>query len=364
MKKSILSSILLSSVLVLAACGNEGEAETDSTANNTPATTESTVATEDRTLIIYSNAVSDGRGDYFKDAATEAGFDIEFVDLGGTDLLNRIVAEKSAPIADMVFGLNDMNFEILRQEEILEPYKPNWIDEIANDVAIVEDNLYSPITMARVFQIYNADIIDSADAPKNWEDLHQNEAFKGKYRVQNQLGGATDTAAMYTQLVEFQDKNGEMGVSQKGWENLEAYFDNGYKTPEGEDWVQNFVDGKVPIAYTWMANVLTIEEQYGINVGIINPEYGIVQTTEQVGIVADGEDNTLEQAFMDWFGSEEVMRGFAELHNQMPAHEAARESAPAGLMEVMEQTTPQEIDFEWILQYIDEWVEYAELNLL
>lgn len=353
MKNLFKTGLLLSSTVLLAACGDKESAADTGSGDDS-----------DRTLIVYSNAVSDGRGDYIQEAATEAGFDIEFVDLGGTELLNRIVAEKDAPIADIVFGLNDMNFEILRSEDILEAYTPEWIDEIADDVQVTEDNLYNPITLARVFPIYNADIIDAADAPTSYEDLHQKSEYHQKYRVQGSLNGATDTAAMYTQLVEFRDENGEMGVSEEGWDNLAAYFDNGYQTPEGEDWVQNLVNGDVPIAYTWMANVLNIEDEYGINIGIIDPEYGIVQTVEQVGIVDDGEDNTLEQEFVDWFGSYEVMHGFAEQHNQMPAHEEARQGATDRLLEVMDQTTPQDIDFNWILENLDQWIEYAELNLL
>ena len=259
MGKLFKTGLLLSSAVLLAACGSDDGGQ------------ESGGDDSDRTLIVYSNAVSDGRGDYLQEAATEAGFDIQFVDLGGTELLNRIIAEKDAPVADVVFGLNDMNFEILRAEEILEAYEPVWIDEIADDVQITEDNLYNPVTLARVFPIYNADEIDAADAPTSYEDLHQNSEYHQQYRVQGSLNGATDTAAMYTQLVEFRDEEGEMGVSEEGWNNLEAYFNNGYQTPEGEDWVQNLVNGDVPIAYTWMANVLNIEDEYGINIGIVDP---------------------------------------------------------------------------------------------
>lgn len=356
MKKIMKHGILMMSGLLLAACGNNDAGTGEGTEEET--------TRDDDTIILYSNAVSDGRGDYFKEKAEEAGFNIEIVDLGGADLLNRILAEKDAPVADIIFGLNDMNFQTLRDEEILEPYAPVWLDEIADDVEITEDNLYSPVTLARVFPIYNADLLSADEAPTNYEDLYQNEEFHNRYRVQNEISGATDTAAMYTQLIKYRDDNGDMGVSQEGWDNLTAFFDNGYKTPEGEDWVQNLVSGDVPVAYTWMANVLFIEDEYDISVGVVNPDDGVVQTVEQVGIVADGEDNELEQEFIDWFGSEEIMRGFAEEHNQMPANEAARDGATDRLLEIMDQTEPQEIDFEWVQEHLDEWVEYVELNLM
>lgn len=319
---------------------------------------------KEETIIVYSNAVSDGRGDYFLEAAKEAGFNIEFVELGGTDLMNRLVAEKNAPVADFVFGLNQMNFNSLAQEDLLEPYAPSWLEEIDESVEVQTENLYSPVTMARVFPIYNAEAIEESAIPSDWSDFYTDEQYKGLYRVQNSLGGATDTAAMYIHLINHRDDSGELGISEKGWESITSWFENGYSTPEGEDWVQNFVDGKIPYAYTWMANVNTIEEEYGIDVGIINPESGVIQTVEQVAIVNDGEENTVEQEFMEWFGSAEIMAGFAEQHNQVPVNMTAQKSTPAPLMEVMESTTPAEIDFDFVGEWVDEWVEYVELNIL
>src|SRR5699024_4893743 len=124
------------------------------------------------------------------------------------------------------------------------------------------------------------------------------------------------------------------------------------------------VDGKVPYSFTFMSNVGTIEEEYGVNVGIINPESGVIQTVEQIGVVADGEDNSQEHALIDWFGSEEVMEGFAAEHNQMPANKNAQDAAPESLTKVMDATTPADIDFQWVNEWVNEWVEFAELNIL
>ena len=48
-------------------------------------------------LVIYSNSVSDGRGDWLKQKASEAGFALNIVDLGGGDVMNRLSAEKNNP---------------------------------------------------------------------------------------------------------------------------------------------------------------------------------------------------------------------------------------------------------------------------
>lgn len=365
--KKVFGFGLLALSLTLVGCGssNEQEAKNEtSTEEKEEKTAEDLKEVGDDKIIVYSNAVSDGRGDYFKEKAKEAGFDIEVVDLGGTDLFNRLVAEKNAPIADIIFGLNEMNFNKLANEDLLEVYKPNWLDKVADGIKINEEGLYSPMDIARVFPIYNKEFVKEEDLPKDWSDFYNDEKYKSLYRVQNGLKGATDTAAMYIHLINYRDDSQELGVSDQSWDAMSKWIENGYQTPEGEDWIQNFVDGKVPYAYTYMAKPAEIEKEYGVEIGIINPESGAIQTVEQIGIVKDGEDNKKEQEFVDWMGSTDVMKGYAEKHSQMPVNKEAQDSAPEGLKRVMKETKPADIDFDFVGEYLDEWVEYVELNIL
>ena len=78
MKKIWLLVIALIVSTVLAACGG-GNTKQDST--------EGTAEEKDKSLVVYSNSVSDGRGDWLKEKAAEAGFDIEIVEAGGGEII-------------------------------------------------------------------------------------------------------------------------------------------------------------------------------------------------------------------------------------------------------------------------------------
>ena len=88
MKKIIVS--ILVTLLVLTGCGSTAEKK-DS-------------------LVIYSNSASDGRGEWLTEKAKEAGFTVEIVPIPAGDLTNRLIAEKNNAIADMVYGLNTIEF--------------------------------------------------------------------------------------------------------------------------------------------------------------------------------------------------------------------------------------------------------------
>lgn len=113
--------------LVLAACGGNGAEEGTASA---PAGNAAQEEVKNEKLIVYTNSNSAGRGEWWIEQAKQAGFDIEIVGAGGGDVTNRLIAEKNNPIADVVFGLNNMFFENLKKEDVLIPYVPKWADEV------------------------------------------------------------------------------------------------------------------------------------------------------------------------------------------------------------------------------------------
>jgi len=67
----------------------------------------------------------------------EAGFeaahpsvDVQWVDMGSQEVLDRLRAEKANPQADLWFGAPAEIFGRAAAEELLEPYTPTWADKV------------------------------------------------------------------------------------------------------------------------------------------------------------------------------------------------------------------------------------------
>ncbi len=354
MKKFMLIMVGLFLSFALAACGKDDSGK--NTTADKPA--------KDKTLIVYSNSVSDGRGDWLTKKASEEGFKIKVVEAGGGDLLNRLIAEKNKPLADVVFGLNQMNFETLKTSNLLVPYQPKWINDIPK-ASRTADNSYQPLVEQRIIMIYNKDVYTPETAPKDWTDLIENKQFAGKYNVPANLGGATNRAIVYGMLMRNLDPKGDLGVSDKGWKDIKTFFDNGYKTPQGEDAFKNLVSGKVPISFTYSSGLPGYEEQYGFKAGIVSPKVGVPTTVEQVGIINKGndQDTTVAKEFVDWFGSAEVQGEWAKQFGTLPVNEKAVGQATDQMKSIASGTTVQKMDYSFISQHIDKWVEKIELNI-
>lgn len=357
MKKLLLLMVGLVLSFVLAACGNTGNTKSSDGASEkkTPA---------DKSLVVYSNSVSDGRGEWLTEQAAKAGFNLKIVEAGGGDLLNRLVAEKNKPLADVVFGLNQMNFETLKSTDLLVPYEPTWMNEIPKGSS-EKDHFFYPLVEQRIIMLYNKDVYTEKKAPKDWTDLIENPAFKGKYNVPTDLGGGTNRSVVYGMLMRYLDQNGDLGVSDEGWKAIKTFFDNGYKTPQGEDSMANLASGKVPVSYTFSSNVPAIEKEFGFEPGIVSPKIGVPATVEQVGIINKGkdQDTAVAKEFIDWFGSADIQGAWAQKFGSLPVNEKALEKATDSMKAIYKNTKVQEMDYPFISEHIDNWVEKIELEI-
>ncbi|MCF2941841.1 extracellular solute-binding protein [Paenibacillus alkaliterrae] len=372
MKKSVISALILILCLVVTACGNSnGGNAGQSTAgsNGSGATDQATSepkATEpvkNEKLIVYTNANSDGRGEWLIEKAKSAGFEIELVGAGGADLTNRLIAEKNNPIADVVFGLNNMLYENLKKEEVLIQYTPKWAGEVEAGLNDPE-GYYHGLVKQAILIGYNPDTFTVETAPKDWTDLYKNEAFKGKYEAPTLLGQNTPRLIVAGILTRHLDPNGDLGVSEEGWNEIKQLYDNGVGAVEGEDFYANLASGKTPIGPVVSGTLGKKEEQYKVKAGIVSPEIGVPMIVEHAAIIKGTKKQETAERFVEWMGTAEVQGEFAAQFNAMPANTKAAEQANEAVKQLYSTLKAQALDWGLIANNIDQWVEKIELQIM
>ncbi|MCU7557415.1 extracellular solute-binding protein [Macrococcus capreoli] len=347
--------VMVAMLLVITGCGQGEKSDSASKSEDK----------KDKKLVVYTNSASDGRGDWLKEKAKEKGFNIELVELGGGDLYNRLLAEKGNPIADVTYGLSQMDWASLEKEDTLQEFKPKWSSKVDSKL-LNKTNKYSPLVEQRILMVYNEDKIKKADAPSDWADLYETDKYKGKYHVPSNLGGGTDKQVAINILTRFLDKSGELGVSKEGWKAVEKYYKNGYQTPEGEDRNTNLAEGKTPVSYWFSSGMPNLEKQYKVKLGLVKPKIGVPSVVEQIGIMKkkDGHDYKNAEEFVEWFGSAEVQGEWAKKFGSIPANKDAIKDTQPMIKEIYESTKPMEIDYSIVQKYIDKWVEKIELEIM
>jgi iron(III) transport system substrate-binding protein len=313
-------------------------------------------------LTVYSNSVSDGRGEWLQEQASGQGFSLQFVDLGGGDVQNRLLAEAANPIADVVFGLNNVYFEKLKAAEVLEAYTPSWSGEV--DATLGDGDIFWPIVREPIMLVFNdAAFPGGQGAPSDWPDLWKDPDLEGRYEVPTSLGGATTQMVLSGLLSRFQDDAGELGISEDGWALIGEYFAKGSPAVEGTDLFARMVSGEVDLGQMWLAGKFSREEEYGITTTPVSPEVGVPYAVQHVAKVAGTRRGEAAEAFIDWFGGAELQAAWSNQFFTAPTNQVALEDADQDAVELTDSFTQQDIDWTFVAENLDGWIEKIELDI-
>lgn len=320
-------------------------------------------AGSDDPLIVYTNSFDSGRGEWLTEQADEAGFDIEIVELGGGDVTNRLLAEKESPVADVTFGLSQFYFNQLVSADTIEPYTPEWAEEVDPEMGDTSgEGNYWPLVQQAVLLTYNADEIDEADAPSDWLDLWNDPTYHGRYEAQTGLGGATIQMVLSGILTRYEDPEGELGISDEGWAEIEKFYEHGEPSLPSVDLFQRIEDGEVDYGPMASSGVPGREEQHGFTAGIVEPPVGTPFLVEQVALVNGSDQVEESQEFIDWFGSAEVQSEWTAEFDSMPVNEGAIEQTDPEVLSLYEDLERQEIDWNFVADNLNAWIEKIELE--
>jgi iron(III) transport system substrate-binding protein len=346
---ALASGTAVAGTVTLAACSSSSSA----------AGSGETAADQGGPLVVYSNSVSDGRGEWLQQLAAEQGFELELVDLGGGDIQNRLLAEAANPIADVVFGLNNVYFENLKASEVLAARIPAWSSAVEPGVG--DDATFWPIVREPIMLVHNT---AAGTAPQDWPELWENPAFHGRYETPTSLGGATTQMVLAGILSRHLDQGGDLGVSDAGWAAVEQFFANSSPAVEGTDLYARMAAGEVDAGQMWLAGKASREEEYGITTEAAHPEIGVPMATQHVALVKGSKRPQTAAEFIDWFGSAEVQAAWSNEFFTAPTNKDALATADQDAVEQTDSFTAQQIDWPTVAASLGDWVEKIELQYL
>ena len=365
MKKHLIKVLALTGVLFLSACGGDAAVTAPATGGTANQATDTPIGGGGSdTVILYSNAVSDGRGEWIQErAARELGIDVQLVDLGGVALANRLIAERANPIGDVIFGLNPMLWWQMEQEGILAPHTPAWGAEIPAHLNH-PDGLFHAVILIGNLLIYDTAQMSAAEAPTDWLDLWQNPEFHGRYVTPNALTGSTVQMILSGILGRYLDPSGHLGVSDEGWAQIEAKFRYAALFSD-QDMVVEIVSPihDAVLSQMWSHGIPFRENVHDIEIGFVRPAVGVPFSIEGAALVNGAPNEDAARRFIDWFGTSEVMHDFSAEFGFLPAHPDALEGLEGITLQVAE-LTPQDLDWDVISPLMPQWIEHIYLNYL
>lgn len=337
--------------LALIACTNN-TSQSSQQGNNS-------VADKSQEIVIYTNSSSNGRGEWLKEKAAQKGYKLQIVDMAGSEIADRLIAEKNNAVADLVFGANNLEFNRIKAQNLLVEYKPSWSSDVDSSLGDSQGYFY-PIVVQPLVLIANA----KAKLPSDWTELASPE-YKNMYAI-SELSTGTSKNIFASIVSRYADANGDLGISKEGWRVAKDYLQNAHIIAKGEDYISPLIDDNNPLNYSmmWGSGVLQYQKERQYTFQVMTPEIGVPYVTEQIGILSTSKKQALLKEFVEWFGSDTLQKEWSDKFGTIPANKKALEQTKDEIKQFANSVNPQQIDWEFVGKNIDAWVEKAQLELI
>jgi thiamine transport system substrate-binding protein len=220
MERKTMIRILLFSLLLLAACSSSGTATPQSTEPQTI-----TIMTHD------SFSVSEKVVKSFEEANNAKVTFLQSGDAGA--VLNKAILTKDAPLADVLFGVDNTFLSRALEGDIFEAYEAPALNEIPEQFRLDPSNRALPVDYGDVCINYDKTYFaeNNLTVPQSLEDLTKPE-YEGLLVVENPATSSTGLAFLLATVAHFGESFAEYWQALKdngvvvvdGWET--AYYTN------------------------------------------------------------------------------------------------------------------------------------------
>ena len=277
----------------------------------------------------------------------KTGTKVEIIKAGSGELLNRLTAEASAPVADVLWSVDGTVVDF--NPALFEAYQATEADMLAEGMK--QSDLWTPFTAVVTTFIVNESKLDGKPVPTSWEMLAdpQYDDMISSARVDSS-GSAYIQRATVLQV---------FGDEAKGWEVYKGLLGN-YVLSESSGAVPRFVnDGELAIGVTLEDGALRYVEGGG-PVQMVYPSEGTAIAPDAMALIKGGPNADNGKAFIDFMLSQEGQTIVAEQGRRPVRGDVASNPALKPLSEVKSAN----YDAKWAADNRDRLVEEWKSLLL
>ncbi|MDY7218340.1 putative 2-aminoethylphosphonate ABC transporter substrate-binding protein [Denitrificimonas sp. JX-1] len=230
----------------------------------------------------------------------------------------RLLAEKDNPRADVVWGLGGTSLLMLKNENMLQPYKPVGFDRLsaqfsdqAPEPSWVGMNAWMAALCVNTIEMEKKGL----PMPNSWQDLTQ-PVYQGQIVMPNPSSSGTGFLDVSAWL--------QLMGDDAGW----AYMDGLHKninryTHSGSKPCKMAATGEVPIGVSFAFRGVRLKHQ-GAPIELVYPSEGLGWEVEAAAIIKGTTKTAAAKTLMDWVVSPKAMKMYNEGFAIVALPEAAK----------------------------------------
>jgi iron(III) transport system substrate-binding protein len=309
-------------------------------------------------LLIYTPHGQDLLKDFvarYKQKYPEA--DIQFLDMGSREILDRVRVERNRPQADLWWGAAHTTFQTAAEENLLAEFRPSWADKIPESSRDSQGRWYGTFETPQVIA-YNSEAVSAAEAPRDWDDV-LDAKWRDKVLIRNPNPSDTMRAIFGGIIWRFEK---DTGSPDKGYDWLRKLDANVHEyTADGTLLMQKLVRREGLITLWDMPDVRLYQEQKKLPVAYNLPASGTPVITDGIAIVRGAPHEEEAKRFYEFVTTPESLVYAAQKYYRIPVRtDLDRSQLPAWMNEPF---TRMPLDWDLLRKQGGEWLRYWDTEI-
>jgi iron(III) transport system substrate-binding protein len=283
--------------------------------------------------------------------------DVQFLDMGSREILERVRVERNRPQADLWWGASHMTFQTAAEENLLLEFRPTWADKIPATSRDTGDRWYGTYETPQVIA-YNSEALKPEEAPHDWDDV-LDPKWHDKILIRNPNPSDTMRVIFGAMIWRFYK---DTRSTDKGYEWLRKLDANVHEyTADGTLLMQKLGRREGLITLYNMPDVRLYKEQKNFPVGYSIPTSGTPVVIDGIALVRGGPNPEEAKRFYEFVTTPESLVYAAHKYYRIPVRtDIDRSNLPAWMNEPF---TRMPLDWDLLRKNGNDWLRYWDTEI-
>jgi iron(III) transport system substrate-binding protein len=280
--------------------------------------------------------------------------DVQWLDIGSQEILERIRAEAANPQADVWFGAPSEAFNRATRENLLEPYAPTWAAHVPAEARDSAGNWFGTYITPEVIG-YNSAVISEAEAPKDWDDV-LDPKWRGRILIRDPVASGTMRAIFGAIITRAVSQTGSPDAGYTWLRRLDAQTKEYTLNPAMLYQKLERQEGDLTL---WdMPDMAMLQERGTLRYVI--PASGTPLIVDAIAIVRGTDVADAAKKYYEFVTTPEALATAAQRFYRIPARtDIPASSLPQWIRDARTKITPMPVDHA----KLDEWMTHWDSHI-
>lgn len=279
--------------------------------------------------------------------------DVQWIDTGSQEVLDRLRSERANPQADVWFGAPTELFETAAADGLLAPFTPGWAASGAAEGRDTSSYYHGTYLTPEVIA-FNSDVLTAAEAPQDWDEVLE-PRWRDQVLIRDPIASGT-MRTIFGMIISRSLR--ETGSTEAGFDWLRRLDGQTREYVLNPTLLYQKLSRREGLVTLWtMPDIELLKATTEYPIDYIFPSSGTPLVVDAIAVVEGAPNPDLAREFVEFAGSPEMMLLAARNFFRLPATDnVPADSLPVNLRRAREELRPEPVDWALLQEQGAAWM--------